>query len=485
MINVILEYILLGYIPILFFVAIILRGREKKDDQFYWGSKIQEKSSFANDISIFFLYWNMSLGIILLFTIFFLFLCNVKFVSIDKIGHMLTLNRAQEIIVTDFAAISAYSLVAALKKKFYLGVSIQDVLRNSCLPEKLQYICIDSTIILVAIVANQIEWISEDGKVLLLILVKITYLLWILNLLSLFVNITKLFISTTKSELKSFEALKYRINSCYILDDKKIVDEFQVKAVCEYLLKKIQRKYDNLVKGQNKIQKVELKSVELDKNIWIDLSATICMGVLALLFIAMGWAIQMSGKGTITFIGTVIATVVTVVTLLIGGKTHIWARGIMGRVFYQFEINSRKKIVMTGLNILWKSRYDLIEYIQDLLGLYKVLLDNNIRKNTRNVVVCSVNDYIKSKELKKTLEILLSYFEYDYILKNKKEKLVNKKGLVSYNKKIKKNSVEYMLANAILSELYKETKIENGNKNFEIIENTILNDMVEYLDKTV
>lgn len=58
MINVILEYILLGYIPILFFVAIILRGREKKDDQFYWGSKIQEKSSFANDISIFFLYWN-------------------------------------------------------------------------------------------------------------------------------------------------------------------------------------------------------------------------------------------------------------------------------------------------------------------------------------------------------------------------------------------------------------------------------------------
>lgn len=62
---------------------------------------------------------------------------------------------------------------------------------------------------------------------------------------------------------------------------------------------------------------------------------------------------------------------------------------------------------------------------------------------------------------------------------------MNKKGLVSYNKKIKKNSVEYMLANAILSELYKETKIENGNKNFEIIENTILNDMVEYLDKTV
>ena len=31
-------------------------------------------------------------------------------------------------------------------------------------------------------------------------------------------------------------------------------------------------------------------------------------------------------------------------------------------------------------NHIWKKRYEVIESIQDLMGLYKILLDNDIRE---------------------------------------------------------------------------------------------------------
>lgn len=55
MINLFYEILLWGYMPLLLFLVIIMKRREKKDLQLYWGYKIQEKSSLKAGINTSFL----------------------------------------------------------------------------------------------------------------------------------------------------------------------------------------------------------------------------------------------------------------------------------------------------------------------------------------------------------------------------------------------------------------------------------------------
>lgn len=485
MINLFYEIILWGYIPLLLFLVIIMKKHEKKDLQLYWGYKIQEKSSLKSGINTSFLTWCISIGVILILSVVVLFLCELKIFNIAAIIKFFRGNKGQEIVVTDLAAISAFSLVFALKKRFYLGINIQDVLENSFLPDILQYIWIDSIILIIDSVLGQTKLITDEAEIVLSIIFVITYLLWICHLLYLFWNITKLLISTTKSELKSFDVLKYRINSCYVLENKNAVDKTQLNAVSEYLFKKIQRKYGKFAGKQNELCDVKLKSVELDKNIWIDISGTLSIGVIALLFDGIGWGIQLSGKSKIPRWGAMSATAITGVALGIGCFSHIWARGTQDRTFYEFQFGTKKKIVMKGCNPIWNRRYKFIGYVEDLLGLYKILLENDVQEGIRNTVVESMYDYIESETLKNVIGILLLYLEYENNLKVKKKKIHKKKIKNRYNKEIRRDSIEYNLSNSILCEVYKQNKIENGSKNYQELENVIFDSMVDYINDCI
>lgn len=477
MIHMFFEIILWGYIPILLFIGIIVRKQDKKDTQFYWGYKIQEKTCLRPDISIGFLYWYISGGVILLLTVIFLILCNWQILDLNRIKDMLPLDIIEDVIAADFAAITVYSLVFALKKGFYLGISIQDVLRNTFLPDTLHYIGIDSIIIFVGTFLQN-AWFKDE--ILLSAILDVTYLLWLCTLLYLFLNITKLLISTTKSELKSFEALKYRINGRFIIENKNLISESQVDVVCEYLLRKIQKEYVKIEGKKNEICEVQLKSVEVERNKWIKISSTVWMGGIALLFGGIGWMIQASGTSEIPKEGAIAATVIMIAVVVVGGVAHIWPRAACDRVFYVFKSKSREKIVMKNGNPVWKSRYKFVEHMQDILGLYKVLLDNDMAENIKDIIIQSVNDNIESQALKKVLLILFLYLEYEHGLKTQKGK---KNKLIKYNKIIERNSLEYTLSNAILSGVYKQAKIENGSENYMKLENPIFESMVDYINR--
>lgn len=478
--NSFLEIMFFIYIPILCLCIFMIRKQAKRDTQFYWGCRIQKNTQLKYDRSIAFSYWNMSIGIILVLTLLYITLAQLSVLDINKIGSALSISRGQEVVVADLAAVSAFSLVMSVKKEFYLGISIQDVLKNTFLADILQYIGVDSVIIIFGIGAYRFEKIVDEAKLFLLVAVNITYVLWICNLLYLFYNIAKLFVSTTKSELKAFNVLRYRLNGCYRFENRNAVDENQLNAVCEYLFKKIQKCYTRLEKKNGEICKVEVKSTVIDKNIWINIGGTICVGGIAAFFIGMGWVVQLNTKTGISIWLAGILSGITIVMIIIGCVKNIWAQVIFNKFFYVFEHKAKKIIAIKGFIPIWNRHYEFIENIQDALGLYKVLLDNNVPKRMRKIFVMSMNDHIEFQSLKNVMELLILYLEYEKDLTKGK----NKKVWTRYNKKIERNSLEYSLANAILSEVYKNAKTENGIKDCKMLENAKFDHMVDCINKS-
>lgn len=487
MINTVFEILFFVYIPFLLVLVLIIRKQEKKDIGFYWGYRKQKNIKLRYDRSIDFSWWNISILTILFITLFYMILAQLGFFDINKIISTLPISRGQEIVVADLAAVSAFSLVMAVKKDFYLGISIQDVLKNTFLANILQYIGIDSVIIIIGIVVYRVDQITAEAKLLLLATVKITYILWICNLLYLFYSIAMIFVSTTKSELKAFNVLRYRLNGCYRLENRNVVDEAQLSAVCEYLFKRIQKCYTKLVGRDGEICKAEVQSIEIAKNTWINVSATVCFGVIAALFIVMGWLIQLNENTIIPIWLAGILSGITVVAIIVGYIKKIWIQGVFDKFFYEFDQKSKKKIAIKGANYIWNRRYDFIGNIQDSLGLYKVLLDNKMPKRLKKIFVKSINENIESQSIRNVIELLILYLEYENDLAKGK----NKEVWTRYNRKIEIDSLEYTLSNAIISEVYKNVKCKDGivdcmelkNVNFEQMVNCINENYVPDVEK--
>ena len=100
-------------------------------------------------------------------------------------------------------------------------------------------ICNYSIIILSGIILYRIKFQDLELKSLIVIATKITYFMWIFGLLYLFMEITSLFVGTTKWELKTYNVLRYRINETYRIEDVSLIDKKQIKAICKFLLDKI------------------------------------------------------------------------------------------------------------------------------------------------------------------------------------------------------------------------------------------------------
>lgn len=89
----------------------------------------------------------------------------------------------------------------------------------------------------------------------------------------------RMFTRVTKSELKAFNALRYRINDCYKIENENIVNEIPLKAISEYLLEKIQKEYIKIAGKGKEIDEVEIKSRKIEKNKWITLSCSVWMSI--------------------------------------------------------------------------------------------------------------------------------------------------------------------------------------------------------------
>ena len=484
------EVLLFTYIPFVLLVLILLSNKPKeetRDIKFYWGNRIQERINLKDNKLLPLLYWIITIGVILLLTVIFLFMGNLKIVDISKISYILPISKGKEVFVTDLAVASAYSLVLALKKKIYLGISIQDVLNNTFLPDILQFISINSIIIMIGIGVYRIEYMAGSLKLLIVIVTKITYWLWNLNILCLFCEMVRMFTRVTKSELKAFNALRYRINDCYKIENENIVNEIPLKAISEYLLEKIQKEYIKIAGKDKEIDKVKIKSRKIEKNKWITLSCSVWMSITVIIFIGMGLLMHFWGNTNVPISFVYIILVITVLLFVIGSWKNVWADLFQDKIFYIFKQGKKKKIVMRGSNPIWKKRYEVIESIQDLMGLYKILLDNDIRERDRNVIIQTIDDYIESEKLRNVLKLLICYLEYSNVFSriSSSEDIAKFQTTINTNKKVKKISLEYTLSNAVLCEIYKNAMIKNGSKNYQKLGNKKFDSMIEYINKCI
>lgn len=465
-----LEFFLFGYGIILFGLPIAFnKKREKRDTRYFWGNKLQEKTrlKISNVMNIF--SWEFSIGTIFSATAFYLILVSWNVIDWNQINISLPIDMGREIMVADLAAISAFSLVASLKKKIYFGISIQDILKNSNLPEIMYIICNYSIIILSGIILYRIKFQDLELKSLIVIATKITYFMWIFGLLYLFMEITSLFVGTTKWELKTYNVLRYRINETYRIEDVSLIDKKQIKAICEYLLDKIQKNYFKIAGRDKDIKEVEIQSVKKIDNSLIAISSDVFMFILGLLFIVLAGMMRAYGDKKIPIIVAIVEIIIGAVLFAYGCYRNIWAEILEGRFYY--ILGEKKQIAVQGINPIWRRRYNLIGNIQDLMGLYKVILDNNIQDNIGDMISQTINEDISSKKLRNVLLILISYLEYE------------KNGKISYGNRVNKSSLEYTFANAILSEIYKQAKREKNHLNYEKLENVKFDEMIARINK--
>ena len=112
----------------------------------------------------------------------------------------------------------------------------------------------------------------------------------------------RMFTRVTKSELKAFNALRYRINDCYKIENENIVNEIPLKAISEYLLEKIQKEYIKIAGKGKEIDKVKIKSRKIEKNKWITLSCSVWMSITVIIFIGMGLLMHFLGKYKCTYL---------------------------------------------------------------------------------------------------------------------------------------------------------------------------------------
>lgn len=143
---------------------------------------------------------------------------------------------------------------------------------------------------------------------------------------------------------------------------------------------------------------------------------------------------------------------------------------------------------MRGSNPIWKKRYEFIESIQDLMGLYKILLDNDIKERDRNVIIQTIDDYIESEKLRNVLKLLIGYLEYSNVfsrISSSEDIAKFQTTIINTNKKVKKTSLEYTLSNAVLCEIYKNAMIKNGSKNYQKLGNKKFDRMIKYINKCI
>ena len=455
------EVLLFTYIPFVLLVLILLSNKPKeetRDIKFYWGNRIQERINLKDNKLLPLSYWIITIGVILLLTVIFLFMGNLKIVDISKISYILPISKGKEVFVTDLAVASAYSLVLALKKIIMIGIGVY-----------------------------RIEYMAGSLKLLIVIVTKITYWLWNLNILCLFCEMVRMFTRVTKSELKAFNALRYRINDCYKIENENIVNEIPLKAISEYLLEKIQKEYIKIAGKGKEIDKVEIKSRKIEKNKWITLSCSVWMSITVIIFIGMGLLMHFLGNTNVPISFVYIILVITVLLFVIGSWKNVWADLFQDKIFYIFKQGKKEKIVMRGSNPIWKKRYEVIESIQDLMGLYKILLDNDIKERDRNVIIQTIDDYIESEKLRNVLKLLICYLEYSNVFSriSSSEDIAKFQTTINTNKKVKEISLEYTLSNAVLCEIYKNAMIKNGSKNYQKLGNEKFDSMIEYINKCI
>lgn len=338
------------------------------------------------------------------------------------------------VLEVNIGILTVISLVITLKKEYYLGITIKDVMKLYEIPDSMIKILICSSILFIFYGIYNISLIKNDEiRSMFVELLIYTFMLLILeNLIVLLYRTINICINSSKKEMKTFKCLRYKIAYEYQLKQNEPINSGAVEKISTYLVKEVQKYYKSFREKADKLVEVQYDSTillmdeitENDKkyNRKFRKKGTILIGFIS--FFILGVLtfsnIQIKERGYIKIL--IIEMILTLFLIIIGAKMNVWNIFVANRSFFVFKydvkgegIPNREEIAAFGFG-RYNKRYNFIGAIEDLISFYKILLHNQQGEMVRDIVIKKVKEKINKPEdekLRNTILLLLYYFDYE------------------------------------------------------------------------
>ena len=419
------------------------------------------------------------------------------------------------------SVLTGLGLVLVNKKKFYLGIDAQDVVKNSYIPGAMANMYVAVVYLIIGYVFCNINFSTHFGLIteLAKMIVISAAGLAVVNLMIVLQQMILICLNVGRRELSVFGCFRRRIIDVVKLDDAQEISAINVEKITSYLLIRCMHGVKSNTCGIDCLKGVNFYSILVNpdkqkslKRLEFEVNIRVLIGFGLFAFvetIALLSELFQVSSVLHDVIGVAIIIVANFIIYFIGCAKKSWLLLFGSRYYFEFSYQKDKKEINKVVEpmILSKKRFEAVALIEALLGFYKMLLYNKKgHKYARNVVeqVISLNDE-KYKNIRNTILLLLYYAEYERVFlkleneemsrkSNEKRSFLDKTFVQKVNKKVKKKnvvdyellgrninfdketSVEYQLANAILKHVYRESRIVDG----QIIPKELYNYRFEY-----
>lgn len=405
------------------------------------------------------------------------------------------------------SVLTGLGLVLVNKKKFYLGIDAQDVVKNSYIPGAMANMYVAVVYLIIGYVFCNINFSTHFGLIteLAKMIVISAAGLAVVNLMIVLQQMILICLNVGRRELSVFGCFRRRIIDVVKLDDAQEISAINVEKITSYLLSRCMHGVKSNTCGIDCLKGVNFYSILVNpdkqkslKRLEFEVNIRVLIGFGLFAFvetIALLSELFQVSSVLHDVIGVAIIIVANFIIYFIGCAKKSWLLLFGSRYYFEFSYQKDKKEINKVVEpmILSKKRFEAVALIEALLGFYKMLLYNKKgHKYARNVVeqVISLNDE-KYKNIRNTILLLLYYAEYERVFSkleneemsrksNEKRSFLDKTFVQKVNKKVKKKnvidyellgrninidketSVEYQLANAILKHVYRESRIIGG-----------------------
>lgn len=485
------------------------KGSLQAQKDYYWLKVVGSSKRLEEDNCSFGYKFVMSLyGILVLFILGITFGYVLQWYDLGFLGKFCELYNCLVVVGILVSTMVVISLVLENRKDFYLGISANDVLKHSLIPGKLANLYAGTVYMLVGYVFCNIvlpeDYADAIGLARLWVGSSVCYVL--VNLMMIIQQTITLCLSVDRKELAAFHCFRRRIIDIVQLDDSHSVRVESIEKITSYLLRECIKNFEQSKTRMDQLQSVSLYSAASGRCDQASMKKMkrradlIVLLMIAVIEVVGFWMIPKPASESETCFFWVMFGA-TIILYICGRLKKTWLLLFSARYYYMFSFcdeDSGKistKVAKAGdtdMHIFPSAkRFEAVSLIEDLLGFYKMLLYDKRGKRYRYVVIKQVLSIVdeKNANIRNTILLLVFYFEYEKVyinLTNKQQDLcanasripdekfvqkvnreVKKKKVINYdllNKYIEFDTVssaEYQLADAILSEVYKEPLLKD------------------------
>lgn len=493
---------------LLFFILLVKKyvkfnmDSPQAQKDYYWLKIAGSNKRLEEDNCSFFYRFTRSLCFIMVTFLAFILLDGLEEHEFEMLADLCSVSSGIAMVALLVSTLVVISLVLENKKAFYMGIKVMDVVKQSSIPGGLVNFYAGIAFMLVGYVMYGVVTDEADPSVkqVVQLWVGASFVYMLANLMRIIHETIKLCLSVDRKELAVFHCFRRRIVDVIQLDGSQSVSIAAIEKITAFLLKECLKRFGLPKSKTEHLQTVNLYSIASDKHDKIFFKRQkICVDtvmLVSMIGINVWWYILLFSKPHPSWLTIVmiVSGATAVILYIYGRKKNIWLLLFHARYYYVFSFfdadscKTSNRIARAGDVHIFPSvkRFEALALMEDLLGFYKMLLYDKRGKKYRYVVIKQVLATVdeKNAKIRNAILLLLYYSEYEKVyikLANKQQDLctnklripdeklvrevnreVKKKKVINYdllNKYIDFDTVlsaEYQLADAILSEVYKE-----------------------------